>query len=242
MRSAFAFTEGLIRTTYITAVVVLAFLLFLAAYTHPVRAAGLRIKPVCTDQADQSGEIHHQCTVPGAPPLQRPQQPQQPVQPPALQPPPRYQPSGRAFPGGPETVYGPPPAPPPVAYGPGFYINPSAGVYRFGPLVIQAPPIYVQPPIPVPPANPNPIGWVDFRLVHCDAYGQNCFVAAPFPASGVNVRTGPGQIVTGAFVNGLPITLVGPQGYWAAVQAQCSIIRIGWSDSANVPLLGCAAQ
>ena len=95
------------------------------------------------------------------------------------------------------------------------------------------PPIVV--PVPVPPPPPPSLGWIAGRFIQCN--GQ-CYVNVP--ASGANVRQGPGGQVFAALVNGVPVTVLQVTGYWAEVAPNCALGQTGvWSDTAGVPLLAC---
>ena len=220
---------------WISAVCVLVFLLLVVAWRHPSKAADLsKIYPQRREQRNSdTGSVERHCS--GEVQHQQPQNHAQPLQPPS---PHTYQPPPPVYQQPPAQGYGPPA---PSVYGPGIYINPGAGIYQFGPVIIHAPPVVVPvPQVQAPiPANPNPIGFVVWRFVQCDTYGQNCFISVP--ADAANVRVSPGGEITGALINGVPVTVLGRAGYWLAIQVTCQLTRTGlFSDTAGgVPLLGC---
>ncbi len=229
------FQKGVIW--YLASLIVLGFLLGIVAWSHPA-AASDRIVPSCHDEADQSsGAIKHFCEVaPRAAPAPLAAQPRrEPIQPPPPRPGrPYYPPPQGAVPG------------PSVGVGPGIQF--SGAVFQLGPVTIQIPPIfiappapvYVQPPIPAPQAGPfsNPVGYVAARFVFCD--GSGCYIRVP--ADGANVRVSPGGEISGAFVPGTPVIVLGQVSVWLAVTVPCHIVRTGlFSDTASgVPLLACS--
>ena len=114
--------------------------------------------------------------------------------------------------------------------------------YAGGDVLPEAPPP-AETTAPPPPLPPGTYGYVLWSMTTCSPPEPHCWINAPLPFSGANLRRDPAGTATAALANGVPITVYNVSGDWLFVQVGCPMLPTGlWSQNVGVPLFDCGGH